>query len=87
MYLPQITTLNLTTTDVEGDNSFINSMNSYIIDSYIKKDYSTIRSASETADVQEDLYSMSEWPETWELRLNAKKSVHIGNSNPRTGTL
>ena len=50
------------------------------------KEYSTIRSATDTAEVQEDLYSMSEWSETWELRFNAKKckSMHIGKSNPRT---
>ena len=46
-----------------------------------------IRSEKDCIEVQEDLYSMSEWSEEWEFGFNAKKckSMHMrrSNSNPR----
>ena len=37
-------------------------------------------------EVQDDLYSMSDWPEEWEIGFYTKKckSMHMGGSNPRT---
>ena len=50
------------------------------------KEHAVIRSEQDCIKVQEDLYSMSEWSEEWEISFNAKKckSMHMGKSNPRT---
>lgn len=50
------------------------------------KEHAVIRSVQDTLEVQEDLYSMSDWSVEWEIGFNAKKckSMHLGKSNPRT---
>ena len=50
------------------------------------KEHAVIRSEQDCIEVQEDLYSMSEWSEEWEISFNAKKckSMHMGKSNHRT---
>ena len=45
-----------------------------------------IQSDLDVIEVQDDLYSMSDWSEIWEIGFNAKKckSMHLGKNNPKT---
>ena len=50
------------------------------------KEHAVIQSDLDAIEVQDDLYSMSDWSETWEIGFNAKKckSMHLGKTNPKT---
>ena len=50
------------------------------------KEHAVIQSDLDAIEVQDDLYSMSDWSEIWEIGFNAKKckSMHLGKNNPKT---